>query len=691
MLEFISAGGLGEAAVAEPAGAAGEPLLAQGVRMRDALLGELSALPGLRISVADAGLAALPEHRPMHAGRAAVQRLPTAGVDDLAAWLRAQQAAFDLVWVIAPETDDCLLTLCEAVAPARWVGCSADAIRVSSSKTRTRERLAAHGIPTPQAWAPGLPAPEQPGRWVLKPDDGAGSEHTRVFADFVAARAALASACAPDGSGEAQADAGIAPRWTLEAWVEGEALSLSLLCATGRVEVLSVNRQRITLAADGQLGYAGVDTAVEPVTPTLRDLAERCAAAVPGLAGFVGLDLVRQPDGGLCVIEINPRLTCAYAGLAAPPPGTADSRGPTLRARNLAADIIAAHDATPVIGWDIGGAHVKASLLEGGTVTAIAQWATPLWTGLEHLDAAIEAARARWPQFARARHAVTMTAEMTDLFPDREAGVRALCERLAALLGPAVRFYAGEAGWLGASTAAAQWPAVASANWLATASLVARTLPDAVLIDIGSTTTDLIPIRAGRPTPAGRSDATRLASGELVYLGVVRSPLCALARRIRFRGQAYNVMNEFFATTADVFRLTGELDPAHDHYPPADGGARDAAGSRLRLARMIGHDARDAGADEWREFALRWRAQMLAEIRRNLERVIRAANLPVDAPFVGAGCGAFLVGELGEALGHPTVGFDTLAAVAPELAAWARVCAPSVAVAQLAPEPPCAS
>ena len=81
MFEFISAGGLGEAAPAELATAAGEPLLAQGVRMRDALLGELSALPNLEISVADAGLAPLPEHRPMQAGAAAVQRLATAGVD----------------------------------------------------------------------------------------------------------------------------------------------------------------------------------------------------------------------------------------------------------------------------------------------------------------------------------------------------------------------------------------------------------------------------------------------------------------------------------------------------------------------------------------------------------------------------------------------------------------------------------
>lgn len=339
---------------------------------------------------------------------------------------------------------------------------------------------------------------------------------------------------------------------------------------------------------------------------------------------------------------------------------------------------------SPLIGWDIGGAHVKASLLEAGTVTAIGQWPTPLWKGLAHLDEAVRAARTRWTQFAHARHAVTMTAEMTDLFPDREAGVRALCERLAALLGPAVRFYAGADGWLGADETAAHWQAIASANWLATASLVAQRLPDAILIDIGSTTTDLIPIRSGRPTPAGRSDAARLASGELVYLGVVRSPLCALGRRIPFRGNTYNVMNEFFATTADVFRLTGELDPAHDHYPPADDGARDEAGSRLRLARMIGHDARDADAGDWREFAMRWRAQMLAETRRNLVRVLRQAALPASAPLVAAGCGAFLVRELADALGRPWVGFDALAVVAPDCADWARVCAPSVAVAQLA-------
>ena len=83
-------------------------------------------------------------------------------------------------------------------------------------------------------------------------------------------------------------------------------------------------------------------------------------------------------------------------------------------------------------------------------------------------------------------------------------------------------------------------------------------------MDIGSTTTDLIAFKDARVLSHSRTDAQRLATGELVYQGVVRTPLCALAQRIDWRGTPHNVMNEFFATTADVYRLTGELDPAHD-------------------------------------------------------------------------------------------------------------------------------
>lgn len=344
---------------------------------------------------------------------------------------------------------------------------------------------------------------------------------------------------------------------------------------------------------------------------------------------------------------------------------------------------LAEHDADRFVGWDVGGAHVKACLVEAGTVRDVAQWPTPLWQGLEHLDAAIEAARARWPHLDCARHAATMTAEMTDLFPDREAGVAALADRIASRLGPATRFFAGADAWLSGTEAAAQWREVASANWLATAHLIGTRHRDALLVDIGSTTTDIIPVVDGAPSPRGRTDAERLASGELVYVGAVRTPLCALTRRIRFRDAEYNVMNELFATTADVFRLTGELAAEGDQYPAADGADKSIEATQRRLARMIGMDARDALAIEWHDFAGRWRDAMADEIAVHLRRVAATAALPAHAPLVGAGCGLFLARELAARCGRPFVPFHTLASLDPTTAHWASTCAPSVAVALL--------
>lgn len=384
-----------------------------------------------------------------------------------------------------------------------------------------------------------------------------------------------------------------------------------------------------------------------------------------------------------------------------------------------------------VIGWDIGGAHVKAALIEHGVLVDAAQWPCPLWQGLQHLQRAVDAAALRWPEgfgLAQTLHAVTMTGEVVDLFPHREAGVTAIATLLTrALVGPAI-FYAGEPGWCGAADLPARWDMVASANWLATAQFAARVLAQetaasamrdraaptgapgpggrsagsplsgpgdgGVLVDIGSTTTDLIALGAGRPQARGRSDAERLATGELVYQGVVRTPLCALGPRVVFQGLVRNVMNEFFATTADVYRLTGELDPAHDLHPAADGAAKDLAATRQRLARMVGLDARDAPEADWRAFAQAWRALQQDELRGQLQRVLEAAtavagvsttlrshgavsptpaprtplNAPVNAPLwnsaaplVSAGCGDFLVAELAAALGRPLRSFASMA------------------------------
>jgi len=359
-----------------------------------------------------------------------------------------------------------------------------------------------------------------------------------------------------------------------------------------------------------------------------------------------------------------------------------------------------------VIGWDVGGAHLKACLLENGAVVDVAQWACPLWQGLSHLHAALAQARSRWPLALSAPQAVTMTGEMTDLFTDREDGVQQITDALQTALPGPVRVYAGpvEGGrgsrWAAPHEAGATWAQIASANWRATAQHAAAVAGSGVLIDIGSTTTDLIAFHDGTvPTPS-RSDRDRLASGELVYQGAVRTPLCALAQRIPLQGQALNVMNEFFATTADVYRLTGELDAAHDLYPAADNAAKTSQATRQRLARMVGCDVRDASDADWLAFARQWRQAQVAQIATSLRRVLDHA-LPPGAwhdgtlRVVSAGCGDFLVPELLAAVtpagsSAPRLlryGFDVarLAAGPGDMAVarWAQVCAPSVAVAAL--------
>ena len=363
--------------------------------------------------------------------------------------------------------------------------------------------------------------------------------------------------------------------------------------------------------------------------------------------------------------------------------------------------------AAPIIGWDVGGAHLKACLLGGqvlsgqvqggpvqgspaqsGQVLDVAEWACPLWQGLDRLDAALDLALARWPGATTAHHAVTMTGEMADFFAHRQDGVQRIAQHMLQRLGPHTHFFAGHAGWCGAADVAAHWQHIASANWWATASHAAQALGDGVLVDVGSTTTDLIAFKNGRVHSRSHSDSQRLASGELVYHGVVRTPLCAVARRIRWRDTAFNVMNEFFATSADVYRLTGELNPAHDLHPSADNGPKDVPGTQQRLARMVGLDARDGSDGDWLAFAHAWRTEQLAELAAQLQRVLTAADLPVQAPLVSAGCGDFLVRPLAAEAGRPCLAYGTHVArmapgAQPGAAAWAQVCAPSVAAAAL--------
>ena len=344
-----------------------------------------------------------------------------------------------------------------------------------------------------------------------------------------------------------------------------------------------------------------------------------------------------------------------------------------------------------IVGWDVGGAHLKAAALDvRGRLTQAVMLACPLWEGMDRLRSACDAMFAALPPGPR-RHAVTMTGEMTDLFPDRAHGVAAIVDFLVREFvqarGDRLRLYAGAAGYVEPDAAPAHALQIASANWQATASWCARAMPEGVLVDIGSTTTDLIPYADGRVIACGATDAGRLDHGELAYAGIVRTPLVALADRAPFAGVWRPTMREFYATTSDVFRVLGELDESCDVQPAADNGPKTREGSARRLLRLVGEDLDAHTEGRVVEFARWYRERLVREVADTLAVRLSRGDVASDAPLIGAGTGRFLVTELGARLARPVRMIDDLlcpASADPQLRAWAAHCAPAAAVALLA-------
>jgi probable H4MPT-linked C1 transfer pathway protein len=336
---------------------------------------------------------------------------------------------------------------------------------------------------------------------------------------------------------------------------------------------------------------------------------------------------------------------------------------------------------TLTAGLDMGGAHLKVALAEAGRVVSVRQFACPLWQGLDKLDAALAEAK---PLLAQAsRFAVTMTGELSDLFPDRETGVATLVGRITAEVGGNVRFWMGPRGFGDANAARQNHRDVGSTNFLATATLVGRRLGEALLIDFGSTTADIIPVKAGKPVPRGFTDAERQVSGELVYTGYTRTAVMGVATRAPFQGQWVGLAREYLATMADVRRILGVPLDGIDLHATADGRGKSLAESVTRLARMLGRDAQDGSDDDWRIAAAWLREAQLGSVVEGAFQVLSTCGLAQDAPVIAAGIGAPDAAAAALRLDRRSIGFGELACASVGCRIAATHSAPAVAVALL--------
>jgi probable H4MPT-linked C1 transfer pathway protein len=242
-----------------------------------------------------------------------------------------------------------------------------------------------------------------------------------------------------------------------------------------------------------------------------------------------------------------------------------------------------------VLGWDVGGANVKvASHTIGSSIAPESvERAFPLWRQPGHLAGILRELSAGFDPPAEAM-AVTMTAELADCFKTKRAGVESVLEAFRDSFPRTPIHVYGVDGSFRTESEAREAPLdVAAANWMATATMVARRFPDALVIDTGSTTTDIVPVAGGRVLARGQNDPERLGAGELVYTGMQRTPICAIVDRVPFGGGTCRVAAEAFAVAADVHRWLGFLRESDYSCETPDGAGRSRGDCGIRLARMV--------------------------------------------------------------------------------------------------------
>jgi hypothetical protein len=334
-----------------------------------------------------------------------------------------------------------------------------------------------------------------------------------------------------------------------------------------------------------------------------------------------------------------------------------------------------------VIGLDVGGANTKGAAVDaGGRVRTVSE-PFELWRAPTGLGDAITSVVGQLG-LADAPVAMTTTAELVDVFESKREGVlhvlgacrRALPDRTLRVLTTA-----GELVDL--ATAEADPLACAAANWVATALLAARTIPDAILVDCGGTTTDVIPIAAGRLAARGRTDVERLLYGELVYTGALRTNVAAAVAEVPLAAGRCPVSSELFAIAADAHLLRGSLAPEQCTCTFPDGRGPEPDHVRARLARVVCADPEQLADGDLETIAAAVHESQVARIAAALRGV--AAGAGVRAPVIAVGLGAFLAREAARRAGLPVAEPDGLPFTGSDAG---RVVAASVALSVLGRE-----
>ncbi|MBI81987.1 MAG: H4MPT-linked C1 transfer pathway protein [Planctomycetaceae bacterium] len=303
-----------------------------------------------------------------------------------------------------------------------------------------------------------------------------------------------------------------------------------------------------------------------------------------------------------------------------------------------------------VLALDIGGANIKAADgLEYLTLVPFALWKEPQCLALK-LRQIISAAP------PHELLAVTMTGELVDCFETKADGVRFILDAVEQACRTRVCVYLADGSYRSVEEARQHPYLTAASNWHALARFCCRFVSrgSAILVDIGSTTCDVIPLNSEKVLAQGTTDTERLLYHELVYTGVQRTPICGITDSVTYHGQRCAIANEWFATSWDVYLMLGQLPEQPDRCDTADGRPATKAASHRRLARVICADVNSFSPDDAKQMARELAARQACQVGLAIQKVRERCGNQVTACIL-SGSGEFLARQAIRVLGHQSI------------------------------------
>lgn len=295
------------------------------------------------------------------------------------------------------------------------------------------------------------------------------------------------------------------------------------------------------------------------------------------------------------------------------------------------------------LGLDVGGANTKAILLDGGRMEKSWLRYIPLWKDKKALGRFLrDLAGSTRPRVV----GVTLTGELCDIFQTKQEGVTEIVQTTCDAFGEDICLFVALDGTLLTREQSLATPKnLAAANWMASTSIVGRKRANCIFVDVGSTTTDIIPLQGGKPAPLGRTDLQRLKTGELVYTGVLRTPLPCICHEVSLGNERIGIAAEYFAIAADVYRVLGMIRQEDYICETPDGRKKDKQSCMQRIARLFGSDVEEIGEAQIIMAAKFFHDQQTDLVARGLEKVMGLHGLPRDSEIVVAGLGGRILAK----------------------------------------------